>query len=197
MDQIASAILAKDLEFVLRHFVSDLIAHSWIVSKASRLVRSASGFGRSCEETLQRAREQSLQKSTDAAVRTPRDVGLTGRSDITPTPRPLIRKVRNRSPNSECVQRMLNSKRKGQWVQQAISGESVSTGSIEFESPQPLKPWFETLQSNSGGKYCANADGIALSDKGFDERCETLICIPNIGLWKSRVRTPVWPTLAV
>jgi hypothetical protein len=78
-------------------------------------------------------------------VRTPRDIGLTGRSDITPTPRPLIRKVRNRSPNSECVQRMLNSKRKGQWVQQAISSESVSTGSIEFQSLHSI----ETLVRNS------------------------------------------------
>ena len=34
----------------------------------------------------------------------------------------------------------------------------------------PLKPWFESLQSKRGGKCCANADGIALSDVDWDTK---------------------------
>src|SRR6478609_11502243 len=66
--------------------------------------------GGSRENTLTIIRELSLQRPIEAAVHAPRDIGLTARSDITPTPRALIREVRDRSPNSEWVQRMLNSK---------------------------------------------------------------------------------------
>ena len=34
----------------------------------------------------------------------------------------------------------------------------------------PRKPWFESLQSKRGGKCCANADGIALSDVDWDTK---------------------------
>jgi hypothetical protein len=34
----------------------------------------------------------------------------------------------------------------------------------------PLKPWFESLQSKGGGKCCANADGLALSDVDWDAK---------------------------
>jgi hypothetical protein len=89
----------------------DSNVHNWIVAKTSRMVRPfALAFGGSREDTLTIIRELSLQRPIETAVRAPRDIGLTGRSDITPTPRALIREVRDRSPNSEWVQRMLNSK---------------------------------------------------------------------------------------
>jgi hypothetical protein len=68
----------------------------------------------------------------------------------------------------------------------------------------PLKPWFEGLQSKSGGKCCANADGIALSDVDWDTKDghyrvflrgewvdvpdDTVIKQPNLA-----GRTMVWP----
>ena len=68
----------------------------------------------------------------------------------------------------------------------------------------PLKPWFETLQSKGGGKCCANADGLALSDVDWDAKDghyrvhlkgewvdvpdDTVIKQPNLA-----GRTMVWP----
>ena len=92
-------------QFVLCDFACDLNARNWIVAKASRIVRPfALAFSGSREETITGTPELGLQKTRDAALHAPRDIGLTERSDITPTPRPLIREVRNRSPNSEWVQ---------------------------------------------------------------------------------------------
>ena len=68
----------------------------------------------------------------------------------------------------------------------------------------PLKPWFESLGSKSGGKCCANADGIGLSDVDWDAKDghyrvhlkgewvdvpdDTVIKQPNL-----TGRTIVWP----
>ena len=40
----------------------------------------------------------------------------------------------------------------------------------------PLKPWFESLQSKSGGKCCVNADGLALSDIDWDTKDGIIAC---------------------
>ncbi len=34
----------------------------------------------------------------------------------------------------------------------------------------PLKPWFDSLHSKSGGACCSNADGMALSDVDWDTK---------------------------
>jgi hypothetical protein len=34
----------------------------------------------------------------------------------------------------------------------------------------PLKPWFESLHSKSGGKCCENADGIGVSEVDWDSK---------------------------
>ena len=34
----------------------------------------------------------------------------------------------------------------------------------------PLKPWFDSLRSKSGGACCSNADGMALSDVDWDTK---------------------------
>lgn len=34
----------------------------------------------------------------------------------------------------------------------------------------PLKPWFDSLHSKSGGACCSNADGIAISDVDWDTK---------------------------
>ncbi len=34
----------------------------------------------------------------------------------------------------------------------------------------PLKPWFDSLHSKSGGACCSNADGMALADVDWDTK---------------------------
>jgi hypothetical protein len=47
----------------------------------------------------------------------------------------------------------------------------------------PLKPWFESLQSKGGGKCCANADGLALSDVDWDAKTDIIACTSKGNGW--------------
>ena len=52
----------------------------------------------------------------------------------------------------------------------ALGTSSVQAHDDGRYANSPLKPWFDSLHSKSGGACCSNADGIALSDVDWDTK---------------------------